>query len=217
MEHVGNTDEWYNPGTVDTLSNVVTNDSPEIRYGPVSNKVSSLVPTCSQRDLTICRDEGVKVDQPYMLSTAVPGDEAVVPSKRSAQQPITERSRRSAKRQRKRQKLCKGSTFPNQLANDTDGPRPSDVATPCHEQPLASIPGPLVNVPNSHPKLPQNNEPTNGEASTREPFLRENSHGNVIAITEEHAIPALRLKAGFRTQRVRQSMTILLLINRFLC
>lgn len=193
---------------------MVTNDSPEIRYGPVSNKVSSLVPTCSQRDLTSCRDEGVKVDQPYMLSTAVPSDEAVVPSKRSAQQPITERSRHPKKRQRKRQKLCK---VPNQLANDTDGPRPSNVATPRHEQPLASIPGPLVDVPNSHPTLPQNNEPTNGEASTREPFSRENNHGNVIANTEEHTIPALRLKAGFRTERVRQSMTILLLINRFLC
>ena len=164
--------------------------------------------TDPRRDVTSCRDEGVKVDQPPPPLIAVAGGAATAQSMPLAQQPSTGRPSR---RQRKKRRLQKES-LPNQLANDTDRPRPADVATLSREQPITSIHGPLTNVSDSHPKFHQASGHTNGEASIREDsgidLSPENNNNN--AVPGGTSVPALRLKAGVRTQRVRRSIAMLL-------
>ncbi|KAG8217634.1 hypothetical protein J3R82DRAFT_5787 [Butyriboletus roseoflavus] len=204
----GNTDEWYNPGMIHTVSDTVTIDASEIRHGPVPTITCPPMPTPPQRDVTSRHGDGVVVDRPSPPSIAVADGTATAQSTRPAQQPSTERHGRSSKaRARKKRRLHKEkeSTFPNQLANDTDGPPPADAATPCHGQPQASGDSSSTTTSDSHPKAHQVSGHTNGEAFILEGSVvdlsRENNHSNTMTAPGEAGIPALRLKAGILTQR----------------
>lgn len=205
---------------VHTASDVVTVDAPEIHHTSVPIVTHPPMPTPPRRDLTGCHDEVVKVNPLPQPLIAVADDTATVQSMRPAQQHGAGRSGRPSKgRQRKRRRLHKEKepTLPDQLANDTDKRHPADAITSCHEQPQVSIHGPSINVPDSHPKLRQVSGHTDGEATIQVDsgidLPRENSHRNANSIPEEASVPALRLKAGFRTQRVRHLIARLLSVN----
>jgi len=216
FEHTENTDEWYNPGMVHTVSDAVTIDVSEVHHGSVPTVTYPPTLNPPRRDVTSCRDEGVKAKQPPPPLIAIVDGAATAQLIPSAQQLSTERSGRSGKtRQRKKRKLQKEKqSFHNQLANNTDRPRPADVVTPCHEQPQTSIHGSLTNESDSNPRLHQVFGHTNREASVREDsgigLSREN---NLMTNPGAADVPALRLKAGVRTQRVRHSIAILLGVN----
>lgn len=201
---------------IHTVSDAVTIDASEIHHSPVPTITCPPVPTSPRRGVTTRHGEGVEVDRPLPSLITVADGGATAQSTRQAQQRSTERPGRSSKaRARKKRRLNKEkeSTFPNQLANDTDGPPPADIATPCCEQPQTSIVGSLTGVSDGHPKLHQVSRHTNGEASIREDSVivlsRENNHNNTMAVPGEADVPALQLKAGVRTQRVRHSMVML--------
>lgn len=212
LEGTGSTDEWYNPGMVHTVSDAVTIDASETHHGSIPTVTYPPMQTHPRRDATSCHNEGVNVDRPPPPLIAVTDGAATAQSMPPAQQPSTGRLGRSSRvGRRKKRKLHKEKepTFPDQLANNTDSSRPVDVATPCHEQPQTSIHCSSTIVSDSHPKLHQASGYTNGEASVQEDsgidLSRENNHSNAMTIPGEASVPALRLKAGIRTQRVRRS------------
>ncbi|KAF8136492.1 hypothetical protein EV363DRAFT_1319733 [Boletus edulis] len=173
----GNTDEWYNPGMAHTVSDAIATDASKIQHDPVPTVAHPCIPLPPRRDLT-SHDEGTKAERPLPSSIAVVDGTAVAQDKR------------------KKRKLHKEESTPtNQLANDTDRLRPADDVTPCHEQPQIPI--------HSHPTHLQ----LDGKASaavqegSRIDVSRESNHGNAIPTSEEASVPALRLKAGVRTQR----------------
>lgn len=195
-------------------------DASEIRHGPVPKITCPPMPI-SQRDVTSRHGEGVRVDRPSLPLIAVADGTVTAQSTRPAQQSSTARPCRSSKsKARKKRRLHKekeSALGSNQLANDTDGPPPADVATPCHEQPQTSVDCSLTTVSDSYPKSRQVTGHTNGEASIQEDCVialsRENNHGNTMAVPREAGVPALQLKAGVLTQRVRRLMVMLLDVN----
>lgn len=218
VEHTGNTDEWYIPGMGQAVSDVVTVDASEVHHGSAPTVTYPPMLDPPRRDVTTCHDEGIIAEQPPPSSNAVADGAATGQSVPPAQQLSTERPRRSKTRQRKRRKLQKEKeSFHNQLVDKTSEPRPADVVTPCHEQSQTSVHGPLTNVSDSHSKLHQVCGHTDRGASIREDsgigLSRKNNHGNVMNDPGEVGVPALLLKAGVRTQRVRHWIAMLLGVN----
>lgn len=163
-------------------------------------------------DIISCHGQDVKVDRPPPPLIPIADSTATVRLMRPAQQPSTERPRRSSKgRLRKKRRLLKErekeSTFPNRLENDTDELLPS-----CHKQPQTSIHASLPNVSDGHSQLSQVSGNPNGEPILLKvdevDISRENNHNKTVTAPGEGAIPALQFSAGVRTQRVCHLMIV---------
>ncbi|KIJ17019.1 hypothetical protein PAXINDRAFT_180193 [Paxillus involutus ATCC 200175] len=211
----GTTDEWYNPGTTQRVSDAVVDDTSEvIRRGPVTE-------ACSPRDQSPSRPEVANGHNEDIIRDGAPPPRVAVANNVVPAQPLQQAQQQShtnvgspdrvvketkARKKRRKKKeremlLCGPREDHGNIASS------ADVVALSNGQPKSSTYSSSDNV--SHGNLPSRARQACKDSN---PGVSLSTDGSITAspegilkdqpvVEEESLVPALRFQAGVRTER----------------